>query len=64
MEIRGRQLEALVALLQGIAVEVSPVVAVPLIRSLGAHHLGQISAIHLADAAGLEDELIRIGFLR
>ena len=64
MQIGRRQLQALVALLQGIAVEVSPVVAVPLIRSLGAHHLGQIGAIHLANAAGLEDQLVRIRFLR
>ena len=60
MQIRWRQLETLVSLLQGIAVEVSPVIAVPLVSSLGAHHLGQIGAIHLADAARLEDKFVRI----
>ena len=60
MQIGFRQPEALVSLLQGIAVEISPVVAVPLVKSFGAHYLGQVCAIHLANAASFEDEFVGI----
>ncbi len=64
MQVGRRQLQRVVSLLQGIAVEVSPIVAVPLVQGFGADHLRQIGAIHFADAARLEDKFLGIRFER